>query len=194
MRVFLSWSGIRSRALAEAVHQWLPNVMQAVEPWMSSEDLEKGSRWFHEVGSELAQSEFGVICVTPENQHAPWLLFEAGALSKTIEQARVATVLLDIGAADVSGPLANFQHTSLAEEDVRRLVASINRRLERPLPDAKVASSFEKWWPELRDRIEAARQLASPPAVSRPDRDPVAGDHRICSRQRSRTGRHVSVG
>jgi TIR domain len=113
MKVFISWSGPRSKAVAEALRDWLPDVMQAVKPWVSSEDIRKGKQWNLELTRELEGTHVGVICLTPENLTAPWLLFEAGALSKlqTEKDAHVCTYLVNMPYTDVTGPLAGFQHT-----------------------------------------------------------------------------------
>jgi hypothetical protein len=89
MKVFISWSGERSRAVAEALWEWLPNVIQTVNPWVSLADIEKGARWSTEIASQLETCCVGLICLTPENLSAPWLLFEAGAISKTLDKAFV---------------------------------------------------------------------------------------------------------
>lgn len=81
MLVFLSWSGSRSKAVAETFSKWIVQVIQAVEPWISS-DIEKGARWNSEVAARLEQSRVGIICLTKENLDAKWILFESGALSK----------------------------------------------------------------------------------------------------------------
>lgn len=81
MRVFLSWSGERSRAAASALSELLPDVMPALSPWMSEHDIAAGARWGHELAVRLEDAGFGVICLTPENIGVPWLLYEAGALS-----------------------------------------------------------------------------------------------------------------
>jgi hypothetical protein len=75
MEVFISWSGERSKAVAEALHDWLPNVIQTVRPWVSLADIEKGTRWNTDIASQLAECRVGLICLTPENVSAPWLLF-----------------------------------------------------------------------------------------------------------------------
>jgi hypothetical protein len=80
MNVFIGWSGERSRAVALALREWIPNVIQAANPWMSEEDISKGSTWTSELVVQLGQACFGIICVTPENREALWLAFEAGAL------------------------------------------------------------------------------------------------------------------
>ena len=39
MKVFLSWSGEASLAMAAQLKSWLPKVIQALQPWISSEDM-----------------------------------------------------------------------------------------------------------------------------------------------------------
>jgi hypothetical protein len=86
MKVFISWSGERSRAVAEALREWLPNVIQTVNLWVSLADIEKGARWSTDITAQLEECSVGLICLTPENLSAPWLLFEAGALSKMVDK------------------------------------------------------------------------------------------------------------
>ena len=171
MKVFISWSGPRSHAIAVALHEWLPNVLQAVEPWMSSVDIDKGSRWAEEIATRLGEVDFGIICLSPENQHAPWLLFEAGALSKSIATSAVATLLLALRPADVSGPLSQFQHTEMNRDDIEKLLFSINQRMHTPLAEQKLHSAFELWWPQLSSQIEGAIALKEVPAPHRNERE-----------------------
>ena len=93
--VFISWSGKRSQIVAEALYGWLPLALQAAKPWMSSSDIEKGSRGLDEVGTALEGMKVGIICLTPENLTAQWIVYEAGALSKTLDaKTRLCTYLL----------------------------------------------------------------------------------------------------
>ena len=42
MRVFVSWSGDVSHRVAIAFKEWLPLVIQSIDPYVSSEDNRKG--------------------------------------------------------------------------------------------------------------------------------------------------------
>ena len=64
MRIFVSWSGDRSKFVAEALHDWLPNVIQALDPWLSSEDIDKGTRWLSDIATQLNEVKVGIICLT----------------------------------------------------------------------------------------------------------------------------------
>src|ERR1043166_6804369 len=89
MKVFVSWAGEPSKTVALALRRWLPDVLQDVDAWMSATDLDAGVRWGRHIDAELAQSSFGVLCLTRTNQGSPWILFEAGALAKTPENTHV---------------------------------------------------------------------------------------------------------
>ena len=67
MNLFLSWSGSISKDLAEILRDWIPSVIQEVEPFMSSEDIEKGVRWNMDIAKQLEESTIGIICITPED-------------------------------------------------------------------------------------------------------------------------------
>lgn len=149
MKVFISWSGETSKAAAEALRDWLPSVIQAIDPWMSAPDIEKGARWFPEISDQLQKSNFGIICLTPENLNAPWVLFEAGALSKVIEKSRVCPFLFGLEPTDIQGPLVQFQYTTNKKDDIQKLVETINKVLEKPILDKNVRQIFEKMWPDL---------------------------------------------
>lgn len=53
MDIFISWSGERSKALAEALRSWLPKVIQNLNPWISVSDIEKGARWLIDISEKL---------------------------------------------------------------------------------------------------------------------------------------------
>lgn len=54
MKVFISWSGTRSKLVAVALHEWLRPILQSVEVWMSEVDIGAGDRWGQEVVRELS--------------------------------------------------------------------------------------------------------------------------------------------
>lgn len=162
MDIFISWSLPRSEGIAKALREWIPLVLQPVRPWMSR-DIEKGSRWDDVLSEKLDACNFGIICLTPENLSAEWLLFEAGALSKKVRESRVCTYLLDLKESDVGGPLAKFQHTRSDKNDTRALLATINQMLgDLALEESRFATTFEQWWPALESRLKAVAETVPP--------------------------------
>lgn len=150
MRIFISWSGPRSKAMAEALRDWLPNVIQAVEPWTSSSDIDAGMRWTPALSEQLQQTQLGIICLTAENLSAPWILFEAGALSKIIDKSRVCPYLLGFEPTEVIGPLSQFQAVKAEKDGTKKLLQTINRAQgELALPEDRLNTSFSLFWPSL---------------------------------------------
>lgn len=173
LRVFISWSGKRSLAVAEALHDWLPNLFSTIAPWLSASDIEKGARWRQAVQGQLESSNFAIICLTPENLREPWILFEAGAISKR-DDSRSCTYLFDLEHADVKDPLSEFQHTKATAGDTRKMVDVINRQLgEAALPNQRLDHIFKTFWPELETRLAAvpeAEDTKQPKRLADPER------------------------
>ena len=155
MKVFISWSGPRARAAALMLRQWLPDVLQSIEPWMSEEDMDAGTRWGIEVTNQLEATRCGIICLTKDNQTAPWVLFEAGALSKTIANTYVIPYLIDLEPSDIlSGPLTQFQAKRANKPETWELVRTLNRAMDNPLTDDQLNRGFERCWNELETSLK----------------------------------------
>ena len=150
MKVFISWSGNTSLKVAQLLREWLPYVINSIEPYVSSDDIDKGARWSVDIAKELEDSTFGILCVTKDNLEAPWLSFEAGALSKTMEKSFVTPFLFDIKRSEVQGPILQFQSTIFEKEDIKKMVKTLNKACgDSGIPEARIDKSFEVWYPTL---------------------------------------------
>lgn len=174
MKVFISWSGSISREVATALRDWLPFVIQVVEPYVSSEDIDPGARWSEDIAVQLDDTDFGILCVTRDNVSTPWLNFEAGALSKSVERSRVVPFLIGLGPSDIPrGPLVQFQAVEPTQAGVLRLVRGMNE-LCSALPTERLEEVVNVWWPHLEERLRTLQesdQLAGPSAPQRSTHD-----------------------
>ena len=188
MKVFISWSGDRSKRVAEALRDWLPNVIQSVDPFMSSADIGVGSRWADEIGTSLEESQFGLLCLTPDNLKAPWLLFEAGALSKSIANSRVMPYLYEVTPTEIEGPLAQFQAANADKSSTLRVIKLINEASEGNVLDStRVETIFEVWWPKLEEELANIPDATEEAPPSRTEKDILEEILGLC-RQMSRQG------
>jgi len=168
MKVFISWSGARSKYVADVLRNWLPKVIQAVKPWMSDEDMSIGTRWAAEIAGELEQTKVGIICLTPENQHNPWVMFESGALSKTILHSYVCPYLIEMSPSQLSGPLAQFQASTATKEGTAKVLQMLNKALDAlQIPTGELDEIFEVWWPRLEEQLKTIPAVANLQPVKR---------------------------
>lgn len=150
MKVFISWSGDRSRLVGELLDDWIQCVLQAVDPWMSSKDIDRGSLWFSEITDQLKDTSIGIILLTQENKDKPWILFESGALAKGLSTNRVCTLLIDLQPTDIRDPLAQFNHTYPNREGLWQLVRTLNASLsEKGLKEKVLERVFDTYWPQF---------------------------------------------
>lgn len=168
MRLFLSWSGERSQALGRALKAWLPLVLQYADPWLSERDIAAGDRWSLEVGQELESAKVGIICLTRENLNAPWVLFEAGALSRVIAENAVCPYLLDVNVGDITGPLTQFQAKKVDKQGTLDLLTAINMRSTQPLDHGRLAQVFESLWPAFETYLKVIPKAAPTQKAPRP--------------------------
>ena len=174
MKVFISWSGNQSKEIAEAIRAWLPSVLQTVKPYFTPSDIDKGNRWSSDIAVELDSSSVGVFCITRENLNSPWIVFEAGAISKKVDSSLVCPILFGLSNADISGPLTQFQTTLFNKTDMYSLVSTINKsNADNVLTDDVLRDVFEAFWPKLETRITEllASNHASSEAHSRSERE-----------------------
>jgi hypothetical protein len=170
MKVFVSWSGSVAKEIASAISRYLELIVPGVECFVSSDEIEKGSRWSSAIAQQLQDSDYGILILTKENIAAPWLFFEAGALSKSLDRGRVAPILFNITVADIaSTPLGQFQSAFFAREEVGRLCRELAKAGQVDDPE-KIQSYFEKFWPDLDQAVTKA--LGANPRVD-VSKDPV---------------------
>ena len=178
MKVFISWSGDISHKVAmEAVlYGWLPDVIQSIDPYVSSEDIHKGTRWIMDISTELEKSAFGILCVTKDNLNAPWLNFEAGALSRSAKKGRVAPFLFGVDLSEIKeSPLGQFQATTFDKADVKKLLDSLNTAGDTPLLDkGRLNGAFGRLWPDLEARLNEIKPKSRfPMKPGRPTQPPA---------------------
>lgn len=165
MKVLLSWSGSQSRLIAEALRVWLEDVVQALEPWVSTVDISAGATWHSELSSTLDACSFGVLCLTKSNLSSKWLLFEAGAVSRAVTKSRVVPYLLGVSPDDLDGPLSHFQASVADREGTWRLVKALNTAVsqcaEKSLASQQLEKSFARCWPELELKLAEVLLVSS---------------------------------
>jgi hypothetical protein len=169
MRVFLSWSGELSHRVAQALNDFLPSMIQSVTTWISSADIESGTRWSDVLFRELEDDSFGIACVTKQNPSSPWINFESGAIAKQVTKARVVPLLFDMQSSDLPAnhPFTQFNYIIYREgrnnqETMFKLLRDINLANDIRLTDVQLTNSFEAFWPRLDERLSnLAREAPS---------------------------------
>lgn len=152
--VFISWSGEKSKRIAEELRLWIPSVLQFAKPYFTPNDIEKGAKWSTEISQKLSETHVGIICLTKENLDKPWILFEAGALSKDLDRSRLCSILFGMDNTDLTGPLATFQTTEFDNVDFKKMMWTVNESGGNlALSKETFDTVFNKWWPDLEDSV-----------------------------------------
>lgn len=163
MKVFISWSGEKSKDFAIQLRGWLPHVLQDLQPWVSDMDIDSGTLSMAEIHHQLSDTKYGIIVTTAENQDRSWINYEAGALWKSVEgDSNVVPILIDLDLADLTSPLKNFQLRQLKKpqgrkSEFKKLIDSLNKARSLPVAQNILDEAFNYHWGKMEDifaRIE----------------------------------------
>ncbi|GEM_PF-3770660 len=131
--VFISFSGLRSRKIAELLAELIANHLSRLRVFLYGP--ESGSRHLEDLGGELDVLSYAILCLTPENMHAPWIHFEAGAISKHRASARIVPLTFSLAPEALHMPLAQFGARSAAPTDITQLLVDMARDFGQEQPD-----------------------------------------------------------
>jgi len=170
--------GDQAKKIAQGFHQFLPDVVDDVDPFIS-ENIDKGTHWSNVLTGSLNESPCAIVCLTPDSIKSTWVAFETGAVSRAAggldgAKSRIWTYLTGLETTDLQlTPFDGYQATRLTKKDTLRLIRSINGLSPRPNKDDRLLKRVEREsWPDFEKVLEEACRLTSKPPA--PPVDQVA--------------------
>lgn len=170
--IFISWAKPRALAIARGLFDWLPDVIQSIEPFISPE-IPLGTRWTDEIENRLRTAKYGIICATPENVDNPYLNWEVGLLAYDRTRKVVPLLLGGLTLGDITkSPLQHFQSSlKPSREDMLRCVEGINEIAGLPVDQERLKKNFERYWPDLNNVFSTFNTLPKESGATKPRRD-----------------------
>lgn len=169
-----------SQAVAQALYEWLPLMIQSVQPFLAEHDITPGTEWLAAIMKRLHRSKIGIICLTPDTIEKPWLNFEAGAIARQLKGQKRLVIPYMFGFQSTEGeksstlgslqkelagkPLGNFQGLVANREDTLKLVQTLNESLPIRLVDDRLEKAFDAWWPRLNEKFTNIKKPTPPQA------------------------------
>jgi hypothetical protein len=170
MTVFISWSGERSKAVALALKSTLRKINVHWSPWVSEIDISAGRKWRRELENALRSASFGIVCVSRRTLKSPWVLYETGVLSASKKVSGICPYLIDHKAAEIVGPLSEFQSREATKAGTLDLLFALNgRSVQTGIPEDELRNKLEELWAQLEESIRLAPNEANIPAYNNLD-------------------------
>ena len=165
MDTILTWSGLESHEIASFFRKWLPDVLPGIQPWISSEDIAKGKKWFDELMDQLSKTNVSITFITPGNVWSPWIYYEVGAIAAKIGGGIVCPYLIGVQGKHVKDtPLGRFQWTEASKAETWKLIRSINQGLDPVHSETLLEGNFNRKWPKLKRQIDRVLETLTPVA------------------------------
>lgn len=171
MKIFLSWSKLKSKELAMVTKDFLEGMFRGtITVWMSSESIAYGSMSMLDINKALKDSEKCITFITEENVNSPWIMYEAGAIAgknyleseSDIGDAVVPIIFDNIDSKNfVSHPLNQFQRLSFCKESMYKLIKQLNVKTNAFSDDKTLEKQFNLNWNSLNKSIKNILQRYS---------------------------------
>jgi hypothetical protein len=157
MKTFISWSGKKSKKAANALQNWLPKVIQAADPWMSTKNIGAGKNSLEEISKALKQARCGVLCITEDNMTNPWIIYEAGALHNNEIRVCPYVIDLNIERGKLPSPLRQMNAEMADLDGTEKLVIAINEAIKNRMDVNILKEAVRSNWGELEKELERIR-------------------------------------
>jgi hypothetical protein len=89
------------------------------------------------------------------NLSSEWILFEAGALSKSMLDAKVIPLLFGLELGDLSGPLSQFQALKIDQKGIMDVITAINAVSETKASETTINQLVPAIWSQLQQKIDS---------------------------------------
>ena len=176
VKVFIVWSGDRAKEVALALYDWLPQVIQAVKPFVSERTIPLGAEWHKVIIEQATDSDFAIICATREGLESRFLNFETGLLVGSLtSRERVCPLLIELDITALGEPLSSHQAVRADCEGIRRLITDISQCCPSPLDERRLDVIFDKFWPDLDAVLSPGEIAGTPVSEMQSQSSPVGG-------------------
>jgi len=160
-KIFLGWSGSRSKAIAEIVRAFIEALVPQPTIFFSPGDIDKGSKWRGAVAQELQDCDVGVWCLTRRSLKSTWVPYEAGAISKAAAPGLVCPVLFGISSTLLPSPLSDFHATEFNKSDLWRLIKNLTELSKSDVDTERLRGVFDGLWGGFEREVAAVLETAS---------------------------------
>ncbi len=147
VKVFISWSGEASHQVAKTLRDWVPQVLQSVEPWLASSELISGQPVAKSIEGSITSADVVLLCLTRQNMLSNWTKIESAVALNA--KRPIIPVCIDFPVSDLSGMFAMYQGMTLDEAGIHRLMTALNSRLTDPMESHKLDRLLGIWMPEI---------------------------------------------
>lgn len=132
-KIFISWSGDRSEEIARQLKKSLEEEIFSgtdLTCFVSTIGISSGTNWWNKIKKELKKCKLGILCITDENIKAPWIYFEAGAMTARSVPTIPILFCCNIRALDGSPIKANQGIDFEKKCQFLKMIDDINREME----------------------------------------------------------------
>ena len=169
-----------AQVIVEIIQSIYPKSSSNVAVFLSSQEIKAGA-FKGQILEAMKNAKFAISILTPENFNAPWLMYEAGALSLAVERngGHLMPYLFCRHGSKREDAIVDFQYVEYQinhkdnQEQLVRLLINLNESLSESnwVDELKIRSKIDSLWDSVSQRLDRiAYNLTHPSASSAGER------------------------